>query len=214
MESRSSPASRLCGPILRTRLTEVAREGAEELAADSAGFAILDGRAIRYVAGYGFDWATVPAIPIGDSLIGAVVAGGCVIDSADIREDPRCTTLGEARRMGIAAFLGGPLKNVDHSVFGALAWHRRQTSRWSAEQVLVAEAVARTASIFLRAELTRTDPDRTRMTVRTPNVVICESPSTKDVYDRAVRIASSALTVLIQGETGLARTSWLTASMS
>lgn len=184
---------RLCGVV------------ADSLGAEASGLALTSGESIRYVAGFGFDWTLLRPIPVGESLLGVVVAAGQTLASPDLREDARCKTVGEARSLGAAAFLGAAIRNERDDVIGAITVLKKQRFEWRAEHFRSIESAACMVSAFLSTVLRcrgyrgpLADHD-----VVTPSVrPVIRSAAIRAAYEKAGRVAKSRSSVLITGERG------------
>lgn len=187
-------------------LSTICARVAAELGADSAGIALLHRNSVRYVGGYGFEWERLPPLPLAKSLIGATVAYGSVFASPDIRVDPRCTTPSEAQEMGMAAFMGCPLKDEAHDVFGVLTAHRRDPLEWAGSQVRMLQSLASLLGTFLLAGrqcvCSVSPAGKRHVVVPADKVLIVRSEATLAAFQKAERIAGSPCNVLITGERG------------
>ncbi|MBI2841111.1 MAG: sigma 54-interacting transcriptional regulator [Acidobacteria bacterium] len=178
---------------------------AGRLGADTCGIAIVEGSLVRYVGGYGFDWENVPAVELGQSLLGQVVANRRVIGSRDMRGDPRCELSTAARRMDIAAFLGCPLEDQQGVIGGVLAAHMRRPFDWLGDQVVLLESMASSIGLFIRPVATpatrRHTPNSSQAEVAARGLVY-HSEGSRQVIEFARKVAPNDTAVLICGERG------------
>lgn len=193
-------------PTCHLNLSIICARVAAELAADSAGIALLNANSVKYVGGSGFEWERVPPVPVGKSLIGAIVAHGSIFASPDIRVDPRCTTLREAQEIGVAAFMGCPLKDDADAVFGVLAVHKTDPFHWAGAQLRMLESFASLVSTFLLAGrqcafFERPGTDRFLVGPGEKGLVL-RSNATRAAFQKAERVARSSCNLLITGERG------------
>lgn len=176
---------------------------AARLGTDTCGIAIVDGSLVRYVAGFGFDWENVPAVELGQSLLGQVVGSRRVIGSRDMRGDPRCEMRTAARRMDIAAFLGCPIED-QQGVIGVLAVHMRRPFDWMGDQVVLLESMASSIGLFIRPV---TPPVTRRFEpvtspLESAHELVYFSHGSRQAMEHAQKVAPNDSAVLICGERG------------
>ncbi|MBI2837179.1 MAG: sigma-54-dependent Fis family transcriptional regulator [Acidobacteria bacterium] len=175
------------------------------LACDAAGIALVENGTVRYVAGLGFNWKDVPPIALGRSLIGEIVTSGKTLATNDLRQDTRCKTRNEAQEVGVAGFVGSPLRDVNDDVFGALTALMNRPHDWTSAEIASIEQAASLVAPILSCAATcasgRAHPiGRESLTPHSRILVL--SHNSKATFEKAKRLARSNAPVLIQGERG------------
>lgn len=189
-------------PLDMARLCATTQKG---LACDGVGIAMIRDSAVHYVAGVGFDWKSVPAIGLGRSLIGEIVTSGKTLATNDLRRDRRCQTQNDAGELGVAGFVGSPLRDENQDVFGALTALMNHPHDWTSAEIASIEQAASLVAAILSCGATcagaRSAPIQKESLTPDAGIFLL-SANSKASFERAKRLARSNAPVLILGERG------------
>jgi signal transduction histidine kinase/CheY-like chemotaxis protein len=150
--------------VLHLAVKEVARL----LGLDVAGLRLVDGDDLVLRAATRAWIPARPRLKIGESFSGRVVAGDAPVVVEDVLADPRfdATHRRVAEEIGLAAFVGVPIKQAGGTPLGVLFGYSRQRRAFGADEVSLLSAFADQISVSLDKERLAADRRRAEEAAR------------------------------------------------